>query len=111
MENPLDPSRQTLARIIAKAKEMWEADGKPACGPEAYREAATDIIGMEMSGPGGQMPVDPPVPLGPEGQPVEEAWLQENLGDPGGSMNELGDKREVPFATRAEEEKALKDEA
>lgn len=111
MENPLESSPERDARILAKAKEMWVADGKPASGPDAYKEAAADLIGMELNADAGQIPVEPPVPLDPNGQPIEEAWLEENLGNPGGYMNELDNKRETPFATRQDEEKALKDES
>lgn len=110
MENPLETSAKTEARIAAKAKEMWAADGKPACGPDAYKESASELIGMELNPDAGQIPVDSPVPLDPNGQPVEQAWLEENLGNSGGSMNELDDKQEIPFATREEEEKALKEQ-
>lgn len=109
MDNPLENSPQKEARIFAKAKELWAADGKPTCGPDAYREQASDLIGMESDPDAGQIPVHSPVPVGPYGQPLEEAWLEENLGNPGGSMNELDDKQEVPFATRGDEEKYLKD--
>ncbi|EHH67506.1 hypothetical protein [Gluconobacter morbifer] len=110
MENPLKDSPQQEARILAKAKELWEADGKPACGPEGYKEEATDLIGMALNSDAGEVPVKSPVPLDANGQPIEEAWTQENLGNPGGDMNELDDKQEVPFATRKEEADALKNE-
>ncbi|BAK82908.1 hypothetical protein GLX_04960 [Komagataeibacter medellinensis NBRC 3288] len=110
MDNPLETTPQTQARIAAKAKEMWEADGRPGCGPQAYTEAASELIGMESNPDAGQVPVDSPVPLDANGQPVEQAWLEENLGNPGGSEDELDDRREVPFATRQEEEDALKNQ-
>ncbi|MFW7270138.1 hypothetical protein ACMAUO_19660 [Gluconacetobacter sp. Hr-1-5] len=110
MENPLESSPERDARILAKAKEMWIADGKPGAGPDAYKEAASDLIGMELNADAGQIPVESPVPLDANGQPIEDARLEENLGNPGGYMNELDNKRETPFATRQEEEKALKDE-
>ncbi|WP_323993170.1 hypothetical protein [Nguyenibacter sp. L1] len=108
MDNPLEDSPQTAARILARAKELWAADGKPACGPDAYKAQASELIGMELNPDAGQIPVESPVPLGPDGQPVEEAWLEQNLGNSGGSMNELDDKQEVPFATRQDEENFLK---
>ena len=110
MDNPLKTTPQTQARIAAKAKEMWEANGKPGCGPDAYKEAASELIGMESNPDAGQIPVDSPVPLDENGQPIEEAFVEENLGNPGGSMNELDDRQEVPFATRQEEEDALKNQ-
>ncbi|AQS88512.1 hypothetical protein AA101099_0364 [Neoasaia chiangmaiensis NBRC 101099] len=107
MDNPLEDSPQRAARILAKARELWAADSKPACGPEGYREAATDLVGMESNPDAGQKPVQSPVRLAANGQPIEEAWLEENLGNSGGDMNELDNKREVPFATRKEESEDL----
>lgn len=65
---------------------------------------------MESNPDAGQIPVDSPVPLDANGEPIEQAWLEENLGNSGGSMDELDDRQEVPFATREEEAKALKDQ-
>ncbi|GAN95618.1 hypothetical protein Geu3261_0031_023 [Komagataeibacter europaeus NBRC 3261] len=110
MVNPLETTPQTEARITAKAKELWEADGRPGCGPDAYRENASELIGMESNPDAGQIPVDSPVPLDANGQPIEEAFLEENLGNSGGSMDELDDKQEVPFPTRQEEADALKNQ-
>lgn len=111
MENPLENSPARDAKIRARAKEMWIADGKPTCGPDGYMEAASELVGMEINPDAGEIPVESPVPVGPEGQPVEDARIQENLGDPGGSMDELGDRQEVPFGTREEEVKALREES
>ncbi|NHO32968.1 hypothetical protein [Acetobacter fallax] len=110
MDNPLEDSPKRDAKIRATAKELWIADGKPTCGADGYMEAAADLVGMEINPDAGQVPVDSPVPLGPDGEPVEDARLQENLGNPGGHMNELDDKQEVPFGTYQQEAKTLKDE-
>ncbi|MCE2563687.1 hypothetical protein [Komagataeibacter sp. FNDCF1] len=110
MDNPLETSAKTQARITTKAKEMWVADGKPGCGPEAYTEAASELIGMESNPDAGQIPVESPVPLDENGQPVEQAWVEENLGNSGGSQDELDDRREVPFADRKEEAEALRNQ-
>ncbi|GBQ61510.1 hypothetical protein AA103196_0046 [Ameyamaea chiangmaiensis NBRC 103196] len=107
MDNPLDTSPQQVARIAAKAQDLWIADGKPACGADSYREQAADLIGMERNPDAGQIPVDPPVPVGPDGQPIEDARLEDNLGNPGGSLNERDDKRETPFPTWQQAEKDL----
>ncbi|MBV1836617.1 hypothetical protein [Acetobacter estunensis] len=109
MDNPLEDSPKRDAQIKAKAREMWIADGKPTCGPEGYMEAATDLVGMTINPDAGEIPVEPEVPIGPEGEPIEDARIQENLGNLGGSMDEQDDRQEVPFGTREEEAKALRD--
>lgn len=45
--NPLKDDPKRDAAIRHEARLLWEADGKPACGPEAYLEKATDLIAIK----------------------------------------------------------------
>ncbi len=80
--NPLenDPAREE--RIRGRAYALWEADGGPAGRDLDYWERARELVGMEESSGAGQMPVpspdDPSVIMG---QAVEEASIQDNLGE------------------------------
>lgn len=58
--NPLAPDPARDRKIKARAKELWEADGKPGCGPDAYMEQAADLIGMEANPHAGELPPDGP---------------------------------------------------
>lgn len=55
--NPLEDSPARDAAIGEKAEELWKADGSPACGPEAYHEQASDLVGMEEHPHAGEVPV------------------------------------------------------
>ncbi len=102
-DNPIDPSAEFIARVDARARHLWQADGAPADTLDAYRERADELIRMEDAGNPGQLPNpmtrDEPVP----GVLVEEASIQENLGEfPGGSGTaDQGERRKTPM-TREE---------
>src|SRR4051794_25186613 len=102
-DNPLDPSPAYQARVKQLAEELWRADGSPPGRMDDYRERADELARMEAAGPTGLEPNpmtrDEPVP----GVVVEEASIQENLGEfPGGSsVADQGEWRETPM-TREE---------
>ena len=95
--NPLedDPAREQ--RIRERAYELWEADGRPHGSDLEYWERARELVGMEDSRQTGQLPVpdidDPSVILG---QPVEEASIQENLGEFPDRLSDQGEHPQVP---------------
>ncbi|MFT8980226.1 hypothetical protein [Gluconobacter oxydans] len=45
--NPLKDDPKRDAAIRHEARLLWEADGKPACGPEGYIQNATDLIAIK----------------------------------------------------------------
>lgn len=94
--NPLIDTPQRKARIAAKAKELWEADGKPHCGPDAYLENASEIIGMEENPHAGEIPVEDL----PEAQfadvQIENAEIQQNLGEFPERQTDQGDHEHFP---------------
>lgn len=96
-ENPLDPSSATEDRIRLRAYHMWEADGRPDGRHDEYWERARELQGMADSSGAGEMP-NPMTQPGEPGAPVvEEAKLQENLGEfPYGSLTDQGDRAEMP---------------
>ena len=99
--NPLDPSPADRAAIHDRARDMWEAAGRPDGGADAFIEQADTLIRMETAGLVGQL--ENPM-AHPEKAPiVEEASIQSNLGEfPGGSgMADQGEWRETPM-TREE---------
>jgi len=94
--NPLIDSPERDARITAKSHELWEADGKPGCGPEAYLENASEIIGMEEHPYTGEIPVSSlPDPALADVQ-VENAEIQENLGEFPERQTDQGDRDHFP---------------
>lgn len=69
--NPLknDPKRD--AAIRHEARLLWEADGKPACGPEGYIEKATDLIAIKGVPQGTPVKDLPPAEL--DGVEIDDA--------------------------------------
>ncbi len=102
-ENPLDPSPQFQAHVKALANQLWRADGSPAGRLDEYLERADELARMQAAGPTGLEPnpmtLNEPIP----GVVVEEASIQENLGEfPGArGMADQGEWRETPM-TREE---------
>lgn len=93
-ENPLDPSLEHQEKVSALAQRLWEEDDKPEGRLAEYRERADELIRMSEAGNVGQLP-------NPETQPeaVEEAAIQENLGEFPGAMStdDQGDWRQTPM--------------
>lgn len=98
-ENPLDPSPEFLAQVKQLAEELWRADGSPEGRWDEYRERADELLRMRAAGPTGLEPnpmtQHEPIP----GVVVEEAFIQENLGEFPSAMGMIdqGDRREVPM--------------
>jgi hypothetical protein len=98
--NPLDPSEADLSRIRERAYFLWEAEGRPEGRADDYWERARELDAMQFNAPAMQ-----PNPLSqgpwrdPGAAPVEEAALQENLGEFPGRFTDQGEVMTTP-ATR-----------
>ena len=102
-DNPLenDPARD--ARIKERAYHLWEADGGPHGRHDEYWERARELIGMEDSAGAGQLPNPETVPGADPGrvEPVEEAFIQENLGEFPDRFADQGEAQPTPKARRS----------
>ena len=98
-DNPLESSPERDAKIAAKAKQMWEEAGSPDGRMDEFTERADELVRMEMAGNPGQLPIDAP-------DVVEEAFIQQNLGEFPGRQADQGDRMETPM-TRPDMDKAL----
>ncbi|AQS87137.1 hypothetical protein AA101099_1063 [Neoasaia chiangmaiensis NBRC 101099] len=96
--NPLAPSPERDAKIRAKANELWTADGKPDCGATAYHEQASEIIGMEEHPHAGEISVNDLPPPDRADIQVENAEIQENLGEFPERQTDQGDHAHFPEA-------------
>ena len=102
-DNPLEMTPERQGRIDARATQMWEADGSLAGQLDDYRERADELLRMEEAGNPGQLanPMTEGEPM--PGVLVEEASIQDNLGEFPGAFGKAdqGEFRNAPM-TRTE---------
>ena len=95
--NPLEDDPARDQRIRERAYALWEADGSPHGSDLEYWERARELVGMSESGETGQVAVpDPADPSVMAGQPVEEASIQQNLGEFPDRSSDQGERAQVP---------------
>ncbi len=101
-DNPLETTPASQAAIEERAKLLMQEAGGTGTMKE-YRERADELIRMEHAGNPGQLPNPMTHDTTVNGTIVEEASIQENLGEfPGGSsVADQGENRETPM-TREE---------
>jgi hypothetical protein len=88
-DNPLDPddpARQQ--RIRERAYHLWQADGCPPGHDREYWERAEALTGLDADPTAGQ--------LAPAADPVEEADLQDNLGEFPDRLADQGEVQPTP---------------
>jgi hypothetical protein len=98
--NPLavDPEREH--RVREKAYLMWESDGRPHGRDVEYWERARELVGMEDSAGSGLLPNPQNQSASPRETGVEEADIQENLGEFPGRLTDQGEVKTTPAAKR-----------
>jgi hypothetical protein len=79
-------------RLQARAKRLWEQDGSPAGQEAEFLERARELLAIEDNPTAGQIPVRP--------EPVEEASIQENLGEFPSRFTDQGDRPQTPIVRR-----------
>lgn len=102
-KNPLENDPHREHRIRERAYHLWEHDGRPQGRDLEYWERARELVGMEESRGAGELPnpmTHPPITGLPEG--VEEAEIQENLGEFPGRFTDQGDEEQTPEPIHAE---------
>ena len=94
-------SRKHDEQIRQRARKLWQADGSPPGREDEYLERARELQAITDNPTAGQLPnpmirhPDPTVPVG-----VEEAELQENLGEFPGRTSDQGDRPPTPMTRR-----------
>ncbi|RXF70770.1 DUF2934 domain-containing protein [Hansschlegelia zhihuaiae] len=92
-ETPVTPA------IKERAKKLWEDAGSPAGREDDYLEKARELAAFESNPGAGLEPVSEAVEDEAEkrfGRSVEEAKLQENLGEFPGLQRDQGDRESTP---------------
>lgn len=95
--NPLEEDPARAQRIRERAYHLWEQDGGPAGRDLDYWERARELVGIEESAGAGQLPNPQSHPgRNPAGMVVEEAAIQDNLGETPGRLTDQGDREQTP---------------
>jgi hypothetical protein len=100
-DNPLKFDAAREARIRVRAYHLWESEGEPEGRAVELWERAAELVGMEDSGLTGQIEnpiaagIDPSAPTN-----VEEAEIQENLGEFPGLQADQGERQQTPKAKK-----------
>lgn len=92
--------RDPEAAIRKRAERMWKQDGSPPGRFDEYLERARELQAIIDNPTAGELPnpivehhgeIPPP-------EPVEEAEIQENLGEfPAGTLTDQGDRLQFPL--------------
>jgi len=104
MDNPLLPDPTREERIRERAYHLWEQDGCPHGRDRDYWERASELVGMEDSAGAGQLPNPQSHPAVNEVAPgvlVEDASIQENLGEFPDRLADQGERPQTPRPRRA----------
>ncbi len=99
-DSPFDDSPAQEARIRARAYHLWEQDGRPHGRAEEFWERARELIGMEDSAGAGLLPNPQTQGEKIPGVVVDEAALQDNLGEFPSLMTDQGDRVQTPAARK-----------
>ncbi|MET0314925.1 MAG: DUF2934 domain-containing protein [Hansschlegelia sp.] len=92
-ETPITP------KLRERAKKLWIDAGSPAGREDDYLERARELAGLESNPGAGLEPnplADGVVTPAERGEPVEEAFIQENLGEFPGLQTDQGDRPQAP---------------
>ena len=92
-ETPITP------KIKERAKKLWEDAGSPEGRMDDYIEKARELAAFESNPDAGLEPVEDSVAEEAEkrfGRSVEEAKLQENLGEFPGLQRDQGEREPTP---------------
>jgi hypothetical protein len=100
-DNPLKFDAEREERIRVRAYHLWESEGEPEGRAVELWERAAELVGMEDSGLTGQIEnpiaagIDPTAPTN-----VEEAELQQNLGEFPDRLADQGEWAQTPKAKK-----------
>lgn len=93
--NPLDTSNEAYQqRIRERAYLLWEEDGRPVGRADEYWERARFLIGIEDNPDAGRIPPEA------DHDVIDEAEIEENLGEFPDRLTDQGDREETPRVRR-----------
>ena len=104
--NPLESDPAYEHRIRERAYHLWEADGRPHGRDLEFWERAREMIGIEDSAGAGLLPNPLTQPETYAKAGIEEAEIQENLGEIPGALRDQGDVAPTPAPVKRQVRKA-----
>ena len=98
-------------RIKARGLRLWRAEGAPKGREAEYLERARELQAIDDNPTAGQLPNPMALHHGevPPAEPVEEAAIEENLGEFPGRLTDQGDRTPTPM-TREKARRVLREE-
>jgi len=99
--NPLDKDPVIERRIRERAYHLWEADGRPHGRDLEYWERARELVGIEQSAGSGLLPNPQTHPESARESGIEEAEIQENLGEFPDRFTDQGEVQQTPIARKS----------
>ncbi len=106
--NPLETNPVHEHHVRERAYHLWESEGKPHGRDAEYWERARELVGMEESAGAGLLPNPMNGPPSPRETGIEEAELQENLGEFPGVMSDQGEDAPTPAPKKRARKRAKK---
>jgi hypothetical protein len=97
--NPLAPMDDaTTQKVRERAYHLWEADGCPDDRAAEYWDRAETLTRMETGAHSGELPNPATLPGADplRTQPIEEASIQENLGEFPDRLSDQGERQATP---------------
>jgi hypothetical protein len=98
--NPLETDPVREQHIRERAYHLWEMEGKPHGRDTEYWERARELIGMEESAGSALLPNPQTHPDSPRETGIEEAEIQENLGEFPDRLADQGEVQATPTPKR-----------
>ena len=96
LNNPLHDNPQREQRVRERAYHLWEADGKPHGRDVEYWQRARELVAIEDNGDAGRLPNPQNHRESARGTGVEEAEVQENLGEFPDRLADQGEVQPTP---------------
>lgn len=106
--NPLVSDAEREQRVRERAYHLWEADGKPHGRDVEFWERARELVAIEESAGAGQLPNPQSHPESVRETGVEEAEIQENLGEFPDRFTDQGEVQQTPIPKRKARAKTKK---
>jgi hypothetical protein len=101
VDNPLQTNPAREQRVRERAYQLWEADGKPHGRDVEYWQRARELVAMEENAGSGLLPNPQSDPEAARKTGVEEAEIQENLGEFPDRLADQGEMQPAPAPRRS----------